>query len=88
MDQLFKSIINKSKMNWTCFVKRAKCGSSPVFVLTYKISRFTGSEKGGLIQKIDDLKESIKQAGKTLEKGQHNLETIDGMYSNLFKLVK
>ena len=50
--------------------------------------RFTGSEKGGLIQKIDDLKESIKQAGETLEKGQHNLETIDGMYSNLFKLVK
>ena len=50
--------------------------------------RFTGSEKGGLIQKIDDLKESIAQAGETLEKGQHNLETIDGMYSNLFKFVK
>ena len=49
---------------------------------------FTGSEKGGLIQKIDDLKESIEQAGETLEKGQHNLETIDGMYSSLFKLVK
>ena len=49
---------------------------------------FTGSETDGLIQKIDDLKESIEQAGETLEKGQHNLETIDGMYSNLFKLVK
>ena len=48
----------------------------------------TGSEKGGLIQKMDDLKESIKQAGETLEKGQQNLETIDGMYSKNFKLLK
>ena len=43
--------------------------------------RLTGAEKGGLIQKIDDLKESIEQASEILEKGQQNLETIDGMYS-------
>ena len=50
--------------------------------------RLTGAEKGGLIQKIDDLKESIEQASETLEKGQQNLETIDGMYSKKVKFLK
>ena len=44
---------------------------------------FTGSETDGLIQKIDALKESIEQASETLEKGQQNLDTIDGMYSKI-----
>ena len=49
---------------------------------------FTDSEKGGIIQKIDDLKESIEQAGVTMTDLKASMESEFSKVNNANQKLK